>query len=90
MAAEEVVIESRPPQTIKTTSCPTCGTVLEYPVPESTNVFKIKCYKCTLEFTPNQENQKTREKKKEKPLLFSKDGKVGSGMYFIYYNQNKF
>jgi curved DNA-binding protein CbpA len=78
MAAEEVVIESRPPQTIKTTSCPTCGTVLEYPVPESTNVFKIKCYKCTLEFTPNQENQKTREKKKEKPLLFSKDGKVGS------------
>jgi len=78
MAAEEVVIESRAPQNVKVVSCPTCGTSVEYVVPESSNVFKVKCYKCTLEFNPNQDNKKTREEKKtEKPTLFSKD-KVGT------------
>ncbi|ORX50003.1 DnaJ-domain-containing protein [Piromyces finnis] len=80
MATEEVVIiESRAPQNVKVTSCPACGTKVEYVEPKSTNSFKIKCYKCTLEFAINQETQKVREEKKnEKPSLFSKGGKVGS------------
>ncbi|ORY73951.1 DnaJ-domain-containing protein [Neocallimastix californiae] len=64
MAAEELVIESRRPQNTKIVKCPICGSSVEYIQPETTQSYKIKCYNCLNEFSPNQDNSKTREDEK--------------------------
>jgi len=86
MATEELVIESRKPQNVKVVKCSACGTSVEYILPETTQSFKIKCYNCQNQFSPNQgsskvsEGEKTREgeKKNEKQTLFGRSGKTGT------------
>jgi len=79
MTIEDIIIESRKPGTIKVAQCPTCLNNVEYVVPEDVTSYKIKCYMCTFEFTPNPVKEtKREEKKEEKPVLFGKSGKVGT------------
>lgn len=80
MTVEDIVVESRKPGTIRVAQCPTCQNSVEYVAPEGVSSFKIKCYMCTYEFTPNPVKESKREEKKEeeKPLLFAKTGKTGT------------
>jgi len=80
MVTEEVVVESRKPQNVKVSKCPECGNSVEYNQPENSQSFKIKCYNCQYQFSPNEEKPKTKEgeKKNEKPSFFARPGKTGT------------